>query len=65
VLPHPKLQESSTDEVAVEEGALEVLAAHGQAEYAWAQLEVSTTRTRKKCDPSRRVKMRDQPIFRS
>jgi hypothetical protein len=32
VLPHPKLRESSTDEVNVEEGALEVLAAHGQAE---------------------------------
>jgi hypothetical protein len=32
VLPHPKLQEFSTDEVAVEEEALEVLAAHGQAE---------------------------------
>jgi hypothetical protein len=32
VLPHPWLWESSTDEVAVEEGALEVLTVLGQAE---------------------------------
>jgi hypothetical protein len=31
-LPHPKLQESSTDEAAVEEGALGVLTGHGQGE---------------------------------
>jgi hypothetical protein len=28
----PKLRESSTDKVIIKEGALEVLAAHGQAE---------------------------------
>jgi hypothetical protein len=32
VLPHPKLQESSTDEAIIEEGALGVLAVHGQGE---------------------------------
>jgi hypothetical protein len=32
VLPHPRLQESSTDEAAVEEGALGVLAVHDQVE---------------------------------
>jgi hypothetical protein len=31
-LPHPKLQESSTDEAAVEEGPLGMLAGHGQGE---------------------------------
>jgi hypothetical protein len=32
VLPHPRFQESSTDEAAVEEGALGTLAIHGQGE---------------------------------
>jgi hypothetical protein len=38
---------------------LGVLAVHGQAEYAWVQSEVSTTRTQRKGDSARRVKMRD------
>jgi hypothetical protein len=32
VLPHPKLQESSTNEAIVEEGDLGALAVHGQGE---------------------------------